>query len=80
MPEEVLFKTEGAQPRSEIASVLTGAAEEIEAGSVTLGDGDTTETVTIPEEATFEVELERVTDSETGEGYYELEYELQWTV
>ncbi|MFC7116675.1 amphi-Trp domain-containing protein [Natronoarchaeum sp. GCM10025703] len=40
---------------------------------------DQSETVTVPEEPTFEVELERLTDSETGEQRYELEYELHWT-
>ena len=27
----------------------------------------------------LEVELERLTDSETGERRYELEYEIRWT-
>ncbi len=79
MPEEVLFKTEAPHSRSEIAETLAGAAEQIEAGTVQLESTDQTETVTVPEDATFEVELERLTDSETGEQRYELEYELHWT-
>lgn len=78
MPEEVLFKTEEPRSRAEIAETLV-AAEEIEAGTVHLdGDGDAT-TVEIPDTPLFEVELERLTDSETGEERYELEYEIRWT-
>lgn len=79
MPEEVLFKTEEPQSRSEIAETLVAAAEQIEAGTVQLESTDQSETVTVPEKPTFEVELERLTDSETGEQRYELEYELHWT-
>jgi len=79
MPEEQLFKTVEPQPRSEIAQVLTAAAEQIETGTVTLQDEGGERAVTIPEEPTLEVELERLTDSETGEQRYELEYELSWT-
>ena len=79
MPEEVLFETEEPRSRAEIAEALVAAAEEIEAGTVHLdGDGDGT-TVEIPDTPLFEVELERLTDSETGEERYELEYEIRWT-
>ena len=80
MPEERLFKTDAVRSRADIADVLADAATQIEGGTVELADGDQTETVSIPEEPTLEVELERVTDSETGEGYYELEYEVRWSV
>lgn len=79
MPEEVLFKIEKPHSRSEIAETMVAAAEQIETGTVQLESMDQSETVTVPEEATFEVELERLTDSETGEQRYELEYELHWT-
>lgn len=79
MPEEQLFKTEEPQTRSEIAQTLASAAEQIETGTVHLESTDQKHTVTIPDEPTFEVELERVTDSETGEQRFELEYELSWT-
>lgn len=79
MPEEQLFKTEEAQTRAEIADALVAAAEQIEAGTVELADASTTQHVEVPESPLFEVELERLTDSETGEQRYELEYEIRWT-
>jgi hypothetical protein len=36
-------------------------------------------TVAVPEHPLFETKLERLTDSETGEQRYELEYEIRWT-
>lgn len=79
MPEEELFKTETDHQRAEIAEALVAAAEGIEAGSVQLTSEETDHEVSIPETATFETELERLTDSETGEQQYELEYEIRWT-
>ncbi|QFU81746.1 amphi-Trp domain-containing protein [Natronorubrum aibiense] len=79
MPEEELFKTEESQTRAEIADALVAAAEQIESGSVHLESADTEQEVTVPENPMFEVELERLTDSETGEERYELEYEIRWT-
>jgi amphi-Trp domain-containing protein len=79
MPEEVLFKAEKQHTRAEIAERLRDAAEQIEGGSVQL-ERDTDEyTVTVPDRPKFEIELERLTDSETGEQRYELEYEIRWT-
>lgn len=79
MPEEELFKTEQQVPRSEIAQALRDAADQIGSGDVTLV-GDTHEqTVAVPERPQFEIELERLTDSETGDQRYELEYEIRWT-
>lgn len=79
MPEEVLFKTEELNTRSKIAETLVTAAEQIKTGSVQLESTDQSEKVTVPKDVTFEVELERLTDSETGERRYELEFELHWT-
>jgi len=79
MPEEQLFKTEGSRTRADIAERLVAAAEEIEAGTVRLEGPETQQEVILPENPTFEVELERLTDSETGEQRYELEYEIRWT-
>jgi amphi-Trp domain-containing protein len=79
MPEEQLFKTETRRTRAEIADALVAAAEQIDAGTVELESGTDTREVTLPETSTFEVELERLTDSETGERRYELEYEIRWT-
>lgn len=79
MPEEQLFKTEASNERSEIAEALVSAAEQIEAGTVRLEDGSSTQRVDLPESPTLEVELERLTVSETGEERYELEYDIRWT-
>lgn len=79
MPEEVLFKTENTHARGEIADALSEAAEQIRSGSVDLESETESRQVTVPEQPRFEVELERLTDSETGEERYELEYEIRWT-
>jgi hypothetical protein len=79
MPEEELFKTEQEIPRTEIAEALRDAAGQIESGDVSLVSDAKEQTVTVPERPRFEVELERLTDSETGEQRYELEYEIRWT-
>lgn len=79
MPEEQLFKHEGPTDRTAIARTLADAAEQITDWTVRLENGDQEQSVTIPEEPTFEVELERGSDSETGETRYELEYELSWS-
>ncbi len=79
MPEEVLFKLEDSATRTDIADVLRDAAEQVASGSVHLTDGPDEQTVTVPERPRYEVELERLTDSETGEQRYELEYEIRWT-
>jgi amphi-Trp domain-containing protein len=79
MPEEQLFKTEAEVPRAEIAEALHDAADQIESGDVTLASNADERAVTVPDHPRFEVELERLTDSETGEKRYELEYEIRWT-
>ena len=71
MPEEVLFKTEKQITRTEIAEALRDAADEIESGDVQLVSETEEQTVTVPESSRFEVELERLTDSETGSQRYE---------
>lgn len=79
MPEEVLFRTSERRTRGEIAETLRDAGEEIDAGVVHLEGETEAVDVAIPEEPRLEVELERLTDSETGEERYELEYEIRWT-
>lgn len=79
MPEEQLFKAETPRTRAQIVETLRETADEIETGTVTLDSVTDSRPVDVPETATFEVELERMTDSETGTAYYELEYELSWT-
>jgi len=79
MPEEVLFKTEERTTRGDVADALAEAAEQLRTGSVDLESTTESHQITVPEEPRFEVELERLTDSETGEERYELEYEIRWT-
>lgn len=79
MPEEQLYKTETPQTRDEIADALVEMADQIRSGTVRLADGPQEHQVTLPANPQFEVELERLTDSETGEQRYELEFELRWT-
>lgn len=64
--------------RAKIAATLYDAADQIESGSVHLEIPATEQPASISDELTFEVELERITNSETGQEYYELEYELSW--
>lgn len=79
MPEEELFKTEEQVTKKEIADALHDAADQIESGEVHLVSDTEDQTVTVPENPRFEVELERLTDSDTGEQRWELEYEVRWT-
>lgn len=79
MPEEQLFKSEHQATRTEIAEALRDAAAQIESGDVQLSSATAEQTVAVPDSPRFEVELERLTDSETGDQRYELEYEIRWT-
>ena len=79
MPEEQLFKTEQQATRGEIADALRDAADQLESEEVRLVSDTEEQTIAVPETPRFEVELERLTDSETGEQRYELEYEIRWT-
>ena len=79
MPEEELFKTETQLSRAEIAKTLRDAADQIDGGSITLTSETDEQSVTVPDHPRFETELERLTDSETGDQRYELEYEIRWT-
>jgi len=79
MPEEQLFKTEKQATRTEVADALRDAADQIESEGVRLVSGTEEQTVAVPGTPRFEVELERLTDSETGEQRHELEYEIRWT-
>lgn len=79
MPEETLFKTEERVTRTEIADALRETADQLDAGTVRLASETDDRSVTVPERPRVEVELERLTDSETGDQRYELEYEIRWT-
>jgi amphi-Trp domain-containing protein len=77
MSEEVLFKSESDQSRTEIASYLRSVADSLDSGGeLTLKQGDESVTLTPPDRPTFEVKAER----ETGSGPDELsvEFEIEW--
>jgi amphi-Trp domain-containing protein len=74
MPEHHLLNTEGRTTRTQIADALREPADQIESRDVQLV-GDTDEqTVAVPDRPRFEVDLERLTESEPGGQRYELEY------
>jgi len=75
--EEVLFETENAHPRDEIADYLEQVAENLRHGKVTLVSGDDEITVEPPEDAVFEVKVERETN---GEDEMSVEFEIEWDV
>lgn len=66
------FDTEISGSRAELADVLSGVADGLRAGSVSLGEGEETVTVKLPPELDLEVELE------TEAGEHSLELELEW--
>jgi ribonuclease J len=74
--------------RDQIADALESVAADIRTGTVHLdaaadaevpadSPGDPRD-VDVPQTSRFETELERLTDSETGEQRYELEWEVRW--
>jgi len=78
MPEEVLFKSESAQSRDEIASYLRSVAEKLEQGdSITLRAGEESVTMDPPARPTFEVKAEREGPAD-GPGELSIEFELEW--
>lgn len=78
MPEEVLFKSERAQSRNEIASYLRTVADSLEAGeSITLSSGDQSVTMDPPARPTFEVKAEREGPADRP-GELSVEFELEW--
>lgn len=78
MPEEVLFETESAQSRAEIASYLQTVVDRLEAGdSITLKSGSESVTMDPPARPTFEVKAEREGPTD-GSGELSIEFELEW--
>ena len=77
MPEEVLFKSERAQSRDEVASYLRNVAEKLEqGGSITLKAEAESVTMDPPTRPTFEVKAEREGPAE-GPGELSIEFELE---
>jgi amphi-Trp domain-containing protein len=78
MPEEVLFKTESTQSRSEIAAYLRTFADKLDGdGPITLTAGDQSVTIDPPERPTFEVKAEREGPAD-GPGELSVEFEIEW--
>jgi len=78
MPEEVLFKSESAQSREEIAAYLHRVAEKLEQGdAITLKSGSESVTMEPPARPTFEVKAEREGPA-NGPGELSIEFELEW--
>lgn len=78
MPEEVLFETESAMDRGEIAAFLRRVAGNLEAGeAITLKAGEQSVTLDPPARPTFEVKAEREGEAE-GAGELSIEFELEW--
>ncbi|MFP4174350.1 MAG: amphi-Trp domain-containing protein [Halobacteriales archaeon] len=75
--EEILFKTETVHDRGEIADYLEQVAENLRHGTVTLVSGGDEITVEPPENATFEVKVERETN---GSEEMSVEFEIEWKV
>jgi amphi-Trp domain-containing protein len=77
MPEEVLFKSELRQNRSEVADYLRTVADKLDdGGSLTLSAGGDSVTLDPPESVTFEVKAELETGS--GPDEHSVEFELEW--
>lgn len=78
MPEEVLFKSESDQERTEIASLLRRVADNLDAGdAITLKAGGESVTLEPPARPTFEVKAEREGPAD-GPGELSVEFELEW--
>lgn len=74
--EEILFKSEEPKTRSDAASFLRQLADKVEAGSVTLRQGDAEQRVDIPQRLVLETKLER--EVKRGGEKMSLEVELEW--
>jgi len=77
MAEEVLFESEGKRDRTDVAAMLRGVADKLEAGDpVSVAEGERSTTVDPPASPTFEVKVERETGS--GPDEMSIEFELEW--
>ena len=77
MPEEVLFETETAQSRNDIATYLRTVADKLDSGdAITLSAGGESVTLDVPAQPTFEVKAEREGTEPNTE--LSIEFELEW--
>lgn len=74
--EEILFKTEEPRDRADVAAFLRQLADKVEAGTVTLRQGDAEQRVEIPQRLVLETKLEREIKSDSEK--MSLEVELEW--
>jgi amphi-Trp domain-containing protein len=78
MPETVLFESESAQSREDIAAYLRSVADKLNQGeSITLSSGTESVTMEPPARPTFEVKAEREGPTD-GSGELSIEFELEW--
>jgi len=78
MPEKVLFESESARDRAEVASYLRRVADTLEVGdSLTLSGHGESVTLDIPERPTFEVKAEREGPTD-GPSELSVEFEIEW--
>lgn len=78
MPEEVLFESESDQLCTDVATYIRSIADRLEHGEeITLSEGDQEITLQPPEQATFEVTVERE-GSEGEPSDLSLGLDLEW--
>ena len=78
MPEEVLFESESARDRAEVAAYLRRVADALEAGDpLAFSAGGESVTMAVPERPTFEVKAEREGPTD-GPGELSVEFEIEW--
>jgi amphi-Trp domain-containing protein len=78
MPEKVLFESESARSREEVAAYLRRVADTLEAGDeLSLSAGDQSVTMDPPSRPTFEVKAEREGPADAA-GELSVEFELEW--
>ena len=78
MPEEILFEFEQSMSRADAAAYLRAVADKLDKdGSLSFTSGDQSRTVAVPDHLTFEVKVER--ESQTNGGTeIGVEFELEW--
>ncbi|MCL0043749.1 amphi-Trp domain-containing protein [Peptococcaceae bacterium] len=75
--EEVLFDSEEKTTRSDAAVFLRKLADKLEAGQISLSQGEQKVQLEIPRKITLEVKVEKEIKSEKIK--HSLEVELEWT-
>lgn len=75
--ETVLFSSKETKPRSEAAAFLRAMAERLESGQVTLTQGDTKHSLSLPETLILELKIEDEEKTRKGT-QHSLEIELKW--